>query len=445
MPLLLASTVPLPVQAEEMPKIHADASAELTYPEITSDYLILEDLDTGQILWSVNPDAQMYPASMTKMMTEIIAIEAFSDTSQTIEITADMLAGLAEANATVAGFAIGDTPTVLDCLYGAALPSGADAVNALAVAVSGSIPAFVDQMNAKAAELGMTHTHFANPTGLFDENHYSSVSDIALLMKYCLQSQVFQGLISTRQYTTTPLASHPAGISLSSTFWPHINNGDGSYSIPGFIGAKTGYTTNAGSCLASTASENGMNLMLVSAHSMVSLGHIRDAETVYAWAASAFEQKTILTAGDTLLERSLLDTMPKQSVTFTAAQTVTLDLPQQAELTVSDTVPDPIETPVKQGNVLGTYTISLQGQVLYSQDLTAPESAARNPLAYVIRITTAFVKAHPFLTVFYAASAVFLVLLICRFAVLSRRRARRARRRRNAEKRRRSMQRHDSQ
>jgi len=441
LPLMLCSAAILPAEAETAFKTSAAAADEITYPEMTSDYLILEDLDTGQTLWSVNPDERMYPASMTKMMTEILAIEAFSDTSRKIEITADMLSGLAEANASVAGFAVGDAPTVLDCLYGAALPSGADAVNALAFAVSGSVSAFVDQMNAKAAELGMTHTHFANPTGLFDEDHYSSVSDIALLMKHCLGSDVFRQLIAARQYTTTALASHPAGISLSSTFWPHINNGDGSYSIPGFIGAKTGYTTNAGSCLASTASENGMNLMLVTAHSMVSLGHIRDAQTAYAWAASTFEKKTILTAGDELLERSVQDTMPRQTMSFTADRTVTLDLPQNAELTTEAAIPDPIPAPVKEGDVLGTWTIRLGDQVLYTQQLTASESIARNPLAYAARIISAFVKAHPLLALFYAAAAVFLVLLLVRAAVLSKRRRRRAARRRKAEEKRRRTRR----
>ena len=141
---------------------------------ISATFAIVIDRDTNQILAEKDADTKMYPASMTKMMTAIIAIENLTDLNQQITITQDMIAGLIEQNASLAGFKVGDTPTVQDILYGIALPSGADATNAAAFTISGSIEAYVDLMNEKAQAIGMTNTHFVNTTGLHDENHYST-------------------------------------------------------------------------------------------------------------------------------------------------------------------------------------------------------------------------------------------------------------------------------
>ncbi len=119
-------------------------------PEITSDYAYLIDLDTGQVLYEKGSSDRIYPASMTKMMTTILAIENLPDTSMTVTVTEEMLAGLKEASASRAGFDVGDEPTVLDLLYGDILPSGADCSRALSFTIAGSEEAYVDLMNAKA-------------------------------------------------------------------------------------------------------------------------------------------------------------------------------------------------------------------------------------------------------------------------------------------------------
>jgi D-alanyl-D-alanine carboxypeptidase len=426
---VLISTVPVSAETAVLSdNVSSEAFVEVNYPSITSDYLYLEDADTGQVLWSVNPDEKIYPASMTKMMTEILAIEALSDTSSTITITSEMLSGLSEANATVAGFAVGDTPTVLDCLYGAALPSGADAVNALAITVSGSIDAFVDLMNQKAAELGMTNTHFTNATGLYDDNHYSTVHDIAILMKYCLNSDLFHSLISTPSYTTT------TGLVLNSTFWKYLTAGGGNIDIPGFEGAKTGYTSNAGNCFASTGTENGIHIILVTAHSMSAHG-IVDASTVYPWIASTFEKRTVLSAGDQLLEVSVKDTIPTSSFTITADTDVTVDLPIGTELTVDNTAESTVYAPVNEGDSLGTYTIKNGDEVLYTQELTSPVTIKRNELAYIWRMITEFVSNHPLLSVFYAAVIAFLLVVASRHIAIARKRRRRRKRKQQRQKR----------
>ena len=215
---------------------------------ITSEYAVIMDDTTGRIIDGKNSDQRMYPALMTKMLSAIVVIENMPDLNALIEISWSMLAGLYEANASVVGYQIGDTPTMRDILYGIALPSGADACNAAAITVAGSVDAFVAMMNNKAQQLGMTNSHFCNTTGLHEDDHYTTAEDMAVLLRYCKNNEVFAEVFSTPQYYASPVSSHPYGITMDSTGCKSTC----SYGIesPGLGGAKTGFTYEAGKCLA---------------------------------------------------------------------------------------------------------------------------------------------------------------------------------------------------
>lgn len=215
---------------------------------ITSEYAVIMDDTTGRIIDGKNSDARMYPASMTKILTAIVVIENMADLNAPIEITWSMLAGLYEANASVVGYQIGDTPTMRDILYGIALPSGADACNAAAITIAGSVDAFVSMMNHKAREIGMLHSHFCNTTGLHEDDHYTTAEDMAVLLRYCKNNEVFAEVFSTPQYYASPVYSHPYGITMNST----VFKSESVYgiTIPGLVGGKTGFTYEAGKCLA---------------------------------------------------------------------------------------------------------------------------------------------------------------------------------------------------
>ena len=224
--LLLLCVLITPVSAQQYPY------REENPPDSMSTYVLLADIDNGQVLISENGEERMYPASLTKVLSALVSADALQDPDETVLITPEMWAGLLEADASVAGFQPGETPTVTDLLYGLLLPSGADAANALAFRVSGSVPAFVEAMNAKAAEIGMTGSHFTNPTGLHDPDHYSTPADLALLMNRALQNELLRNILNTRSYTAT------TGLAMTSTSWPLINNGEGTVEIPGFLGGK---------------------------------------------------------------------------------------------------------------------------------------------------------------------------------------------------------------
>ena len=219
---------------------------------LVAQHAVLIDVDNNQMLAvKGNADDEIYPASMTKLMTLIVAIENVEDVDSTFTITGDLLQPLWAQSASMAGFADGETVTFTDLLYGAALPSGADATQGLAMMVAGSDEAFVQMMNDKAAELGLKHTHFVNTSGLHDENHYSTPEDIALIMEYCLKNELCKEVISTYKYTTSKTEQNPNGIELTSTMFNKMYGNE----VPGITigGGKTGYTDEAGQCLASYA------------------------------------------------------------------------------------------------------------------------------------------------------------------------------------------------
>lgn len=244
---------------------------------IHSEYAIVVDDTTGRTLAEKRSSERMYPASLTKMMTAIVTVENMGDLNQTVEITYEMLAGLYEANASVVGYQIGDTPTMEDILYGIALPSGADACNAAAFTIAGSIESFVDMMNAKAEELGMYNTHFSNTTGLHEDDHYTTAEDLAVLLRYCIDNEVFAEVFSTPVYYASAVTSHPYGIEMYSTVFKSETWFD--IAIPGLQGGKTGFTYEAGKCLATWDVINGNTVIIITGNAgddMMGIEHYTD-------------------------------------------------------------------------------------------------------------------------------------------------------------------------
>lgn len=194
---------------------------------------ILVRLEDGAVAVEKDADAVIYPASMTKIMTALIGIENISDVNQTITIDQATYDRLYLEGASLAGFPAGTPVPVLDMLYGVMLPSGAECCVGIAEHIYGSENAFVDAMNAKAQELGMTNTHFVTTTGLHDEQHYTTVRDLTLLLKYALQNETFKTIYCTKEYT-----SQTTGLHFTSTMFKKMS----SSSVTGgeILGGKTG-------------------------------------------------------------------------------------------------------------------------------------------------------------------------------------------------------------
>lgn len=373
--------------------VEIDDQLDLSTLGLNSKQWVLYNLNHDEIVDSQALDEQIKPASMTKLMTAILGIEAFSDYNQEVTISATALEGLLAADASVAGFAAGETVTLYDVLYGVLLPSGADATQTIALEVSKSIPAFVDLMNQKAAELGMTNTHFTNTHGLEDENHYSTVHDILLLLKYCYQNEVFKQLITVTEYTTTKTTQNPEGLTLRSTLLRYITtNSSNQYLFydPYIQGGKTGFTEEAGLCLASFASFEDETYFFVSASAPRSenrnFTHIEDANLVYQTVYEAYHYVTLLTK-DTDYGTTSID-KADQDFTLTYANDLQILRPIDEDPSsytytytpASESFSAPLEI-----SKLGTLTVTnADGETVYQETITSTSVIEKSLLWKVV-------------------------------------------------------------
>lgn len=256
------------------------AVRELDITGINSSYAVLMQADSGKVVGDISGETQMYPASMTKIMTAIVAIENLSDLNQEITVTNDMVADLYAQDATQAGFQPGETVQAIDLLYGVLLPSGAECCIALADTIAGSETGFVELMNQKAEKLGLENTHFCNATGLHADDHYSTAKDIADLLRYALKNDTFREIIESPYHSTPGTNVHPDGITFYSTMFKNLSD---TTVIDGQImGGKTGFTSEAGCCLASFAEIDDIDYILVTAGAyQAGTPHIDDAVKLY--------------------------------------------------------------------------------------------------------------------------------------------------------------------
>lgn len=228
---------------------------------LMSSDAILFDPESGRTLYAKNAHEKAYPASLTKLMTALIAVEQIDDFDAPVTLEYADYIGLYEQNAAMAGFKTGETVTTRDLLYATLLPSGAEAACALARVAAGSQEDCVAMMNARARALGMSDTHFTNVTGLHSPDHYTTVYDLSLLLTQAFKNETFLKAFSTFSYTTIATPQHPQGLLLTSTLTPRVQqlNRD----VSPIIGAKTGYTEEAQLCLASIGEQNGVRRAVI--------------------------------------------------------------------------------------------------------------------------------------------------------------------------------------
>lgn len=215
---------------------------------------IVINLDTKKAVAARNPEQRVYPASTTKIMTLLVAVENITDFNDTFKMTYEITDPLYVQGASAAGFLSGEEITLTDMLYGSILPSGADASVGLAVKIAGSEAAFVDLMNEKVAELGLKNTHFANATGLHDTENYSTAYDMAVIITAAMQNEICREILSTYQHRTAVTPQHPEGILLTSTLFSHMHGTEPETAT--IIGGKTGFVSQSKYCIASFGKSN---------------------------------------------------------------------------------------------------------------------------------------------------------------------------------------------
>ena len=259
------------VQAAQEQRIYTAQTTDATTAvddEVQSTNGIFIDLATGNILFDRDAHTRINPASMTKVLTVLVAAEHVTDWSDTFEITPEITNYSYVHDCSAVGFSNNEVVTVEDLFYGTVLCSGGDAALGLATYVAGSQEAFVDMMNEKLKELGLADTaHFTNCVGLYDENHYCTVYDIAMILEAAIDNPQCREVLSTKKYTTSSTSEHPEGIQISNWFLRRIEDKDTGGEV---ICGKTGFVAQSGSCAVSygmDAAGNEYICATVNAHS----------------------------------------------------------------------------------------------------------------------------------------------------------------------------------
>ncbi len=372
---LVVNLLAFPVSAAET-SLPAD-------PDIQAKAALLVDANTGNIVYAKNEHQELYPASLTKIMTALLVLEAVDSGKLSLDqqLTASDSITELDADGSSAGIKVGEVMTVEQLLYCMLVVSANEACVILAEAVSGDVDTFVDAMNAKAQALGCENTHFVNPTGLHDSQHYTSAWDLYLITQEAMKHEDFMRICDTGDITL-PATNLSEARSLHSTnYLISVWRSRGYYNTDAH-GVKTGSTDAAGHCLVSSASKGSLSfisVMLGCEQLHLEGNEIRtmsfyETNRLFDWAFNNFAYQTVLTS-DEILKEVAVSLSKIDHVTVHPAEEVEVLLPkglaaEDLERTIT-LKSDPVEAPISAGDVLGTVTLSYDGTDYATVDLLA--------------------------------------------------------------------------
>ena len=395
--------------------------------DTVSDEVYLENLNAGAVVYEKNSNKRSYPASTTKIMTFIITAENVSDLENTsVTIKQDIISGL-DLESTVMGLSshIGEKVSVKDLLYGLMLPSGNDAALVLADYVGGGISGFVEKMNAKAAELGCKNTHFANPHGLYDTNHYSTAHDMALIAKHAMKIKGFMDICNTVYYT-------PDGFkTLHNTNYMLDSEAEGGqYYYQYTKGIKTGYLDEAGKCLVTSSDKNGDKYLCVCLGAAFSYAEnvnyaMKDSAKLYDWAYKNLGVQTLYSPSNSLASVDVKYVRNGKTLEAVPEKEISAFLPNnydKKKLKVEINCPEQVDAPVAQGDMLGTVSVKYEDLDLGLTNLVAAEDVERD-----ISPLEVFVTEHMQLIIIVSAVLVLIIVLLIVLISVRRKARRRSR------------------
>lgn len=372
------------------PEYHANAKAAL-----------LIDLNTGRTIYEQDADEQVYPASLTKIMTCLLALEN-GNLSDVVTITDEAYADLVSGSST-ADLQVGEQLRLEDLLYCMMVESGNEAANAVAEHIGGTIEDFVKMMNERAYELGCTHTHFMNPHGLHNESHYTTARDLSLIVQAALKSENFRTITNTAEYTL-PATNLSDERVLKTTNMLIFQNSGNRYYYPKAIGIKTGYTTPAGRCVISAAKSSGMYLLGIicgAETTVLETGDIQmesfpECINLFNYGFDNFSYVSVLSPLYPVAQVSVLNSAGAEAVAVSPKDDIQILLPNgydEAQLDVNiELTNESVEAPVQESDVLGHATVSYNGELLAETDLLAIADVARSEISAMKSDTAAYMQ-----------------------------------------------------
>jgi len=360
----------------------------LTPPTIDAKGAIVGESTTGEIVFEQNADEKLYPASTTKIMTAILALE-YGNLSDTVTVSQNAVKSLEGTGSSIM-LKEGEQMNMLDMITYLLVASGNDAANALAEHISGSIPAFVELMNNKAKELGCTDTSFVNPHGLHDENHYTTARDLLKIAQYAMSNGTFSEIVKIDK-TVLPATNMHGEQTISTTnhlisLWRSRD-----YYYEGAIGIKTGSTTPAGLCLVSGIQSGDLTYITVvlgaSKAEDGTMGSMTETIKLLDFVKTGFQVQSMVTGNTPVAEAPValgkdVDTVvlvPENG--FTALLPVDFD---PNDVTCTTKINEEIKAPIAKGDILGTATYTYNNKEYVTLNLVANDDVQRSTWLYII-------------------------------------------------------------
>lgn len=389
---------------------------EITGFDISAKAGMLVSMDTGEILYSNNIDNKVYPASITKIMTVTLMLESEKyDPAGKVAMTKEVQNLISGTGSSVSNFEIGEEITQLDLVYTVLMSSFGDCAYLAAIYYGGSVDGFVNMMNNKAAELGLTGTHYGNPVGLHDEQTYTTVRDIYTLTTYALKNETFKTVCETPRYTIEA-TNKSVKRTLSTTNF--LQDPNTNYYYQYAKGVKTGYTDEAGRCLVSTASYNGYNYMCILMNCPPNADkryEFLESANLYRWAFNNFSFKQVANSTEPVCEIPVELSLDTDFVSLYFEKPFVTVLPNGADdstiVVKTKLSSESVEAPVKKGDVLGTADIVYAEQVIGTVNLVAGDSVKASKLLIGLKYVKSFFSSV-YMKIVYALIALAVIIFI---------------------------------
>lgn len=342
-------------------------------PDINAESALLIDNKTNKVLYSKDMNRKMFPASTTKILTAILVLENHSlDEKVTASYNAVMTIPSGYSTASIQ---IDEVLTVEQLLELLLVHSANDAANVLAEYTGGSIDSFVAMMNTKINELGLSDTHFTNPYGLQDNNHYTTAHDLAIIMQYCLKNDDFRKIAGQASCAISSTnKSEPRKYSSTNEL---LIAGNPNY-YPNLIAGKTGYTSEAGECLVSAAYNDNLELVGVILNSN---NRFKDTRSLYNYGYTNFSIKNIVNEKDIITNVEVKNaTKDTKNLNLLVSEDIPVLANNSDDLSKIEpqiTLNSDIKAPIEDGQVLGKVSYSVNG-ITYSTDLIAANNVEKS-------------------------------------------------------------------
>lgn len=403
------------------------------FPEPRANAAVLFDLNGGRVLYESNSTEKVYPASVTKIMTAMLVLEK-GNLADTVTVSDSALSDITYLHSKI-NLKSGEQLTVEQLLTALLVSSANDAANVLAEYISGNIQAFVTLMNERAAELGMTGTHFVNPHGFHDDNHYTTAHDMQILTRQALQNDKFCELVKIKTYRL-PATNMSDERMLSTTNHLISKYRNTAHYYQYATGVKTGSTDEAGNCLVATAEKGGIKLLSLvfgceNADQKENAYSFVDTTRMFEYVFNNFKSVTIATTSDIISDSKVYEAKDNTRVALTPSKDVSILLPKdfseeniKTDIKLPETINAPIEKGVSLGSVTYTFDSSFDGEPFHiTVDLLSANAVKRDHFLHFLHGIANF-----FLSPFVIIPLLTIAALLL-FGAINRNKRRKARRR----------------